>query len=97
MFKLSARISSLLQHSHIAAFGLDFTSTLKGLNLSTNLHQKSSKQIFFYPYWHNEHTHRSIVLHLETVNWIFIICSRVTFHITAILFSFTLLLYLTVV
>ena len=58
MFKLSAGISSLLQQSHMAAFGLHFTSTLKGLNLSTKMHHKISKQIFFYPYWENLHTHR---------------------------------------
>ena len=56
MFKLSAGISSLLQQSHMAAFGLHFTSTLKGLNLSTKMHQKISKQIFFYPSWQNQYT-----------------------------------------
>ena len=74
MFKLSAGISSLLQQSHMAAFGLHFTSTLKGLNLSTKMHQKISKQIFFYPSWQNQHTHRSTLLHLETVTCIFMIC-----------------------
>ena len=74
MFKLSAWISSLLQQSHMQAFGLPFTSTLKGLNLSTKMRQKISKQIFFYPYWQNRNTHRSTVLYLETVTCIFIIC-----------------------
>ena len=74
MIKFSAWISSLVQQSHMAAFGLHFTSTLKGLSLSTKMHVKISKQIFFYPYWQNQHTHRSIVSHLETVNSIFMIC-----------------------
>ena len=74
MFKISAPISSLLQQSDMAAFGLHFTSTLKGLNLSTKMHQKISKQIFFYPSWQNQHTHRSTLLHLETVTCIFMIC-----------------------
>ena len=97
MVKFSGWISSLAQQSNIAAFGLHFTSTLKGLNLSTKMHHKISKQIFFYPYWQNQYTHSSIVFHLETVNCIFMIFQRATFHITAILLSFTLLLYLTVV
>ena len=74
MIKFSARISSLVQQSHMAAFGLHFTSTLKGLNLSTKMHQKISKQIFFYRSWQNQHTHRSTALHLETVTSIFTIC-----------------------
>ena len=74
MFKLSARMSSLVQQSHMAAFALHFTSTLKGLNLSTKMHQKISKQIFFYPSWQNQNTHRSTVLHLETVTSIFMSC-----------------------
>ena len=73
MFKLSARISSLLQQSDMAAFALHFTFTLKGLSPLTKMHQKISKQIFFYSYWQNQHTHRSAVLHLETVNWIYMI------------------------
>ena len=81
----------------MAAFRLHFTYTLKQLNLSTKMHQKKSKQTFFYPYWQKQHTHRSTVLHLETVTCIFMICYRVTFHITAILFSFTLLIYTMVV
>ena len=97
MIKFSARISSLVRQSHMAAFGLHFTSTLKGLNLSTKMHQKISKQIFFYPCWQNQHTHRPTVLQLETVTSIFMICQRVTFHIAAFLFSFTLLTYTTVV
>ena len=48
MFKLTARISLLLQQAHMAAFGLYFTSTLKGLNFSTKMPQKISNQIFFY-------------------------------------------------
>ena len=47
MIKFSAPISSLLQQSDMAAFGLHFTSTLKGLNLSTKMHQKISKQFSF--------------------------------------------------
>ena len=74
MIKLSAPISSLLQQSPMAAFGLPFTSTLKGLNLSTKMHQKITKHIFFYPSWQNQHTDRSIVLHLENVTCIFMIC-----------------------
>ena len=74
MFKLSARISSLLQQSDIAAFSLHFTSPPKGLNLSTKKHQKISKKTFFHPYWENQHTHRSIVFHLGTVNCILMIC-----------------------
>ena len=74
MFQLSAGISSLLQQSHMAALGLHLTSTLKQLNLSIKMHQKISKQIFFYPSWENQHTHRSTVLHLETVTCIFMIC-----------------------
>ena len=97
MFKLSAQISSLVQQSYMAAFALHFTSPLKGLNLPTKMHQKISKQIFFYPCWQNQHTHRPTFLQLETVTSIFIICQRVTFHIAAILFSFTLLTYTTVV
>ena len=73
MFKFSARISSLLQQSHMAAFGLHFSSTLKGLNLSTKMPQKTSKQILFYCSWQNQHIHRSTVLHLETVTSIFMI------------------------
>ena len=61
MIKFSARISSLVQKSQIAAFGLHLTSTLKGLNLSTKMPQKISKQIYFYPHWQNQHTHRSTV------------------------------------
>ena len=61
MIKFSARISSLVQQSQIAAFGLHLTSTLKGLNLSTKMPQKISKQIYFYPHWQNQHTHRSTV------------------------------------
>ena len=97
MIKFSGSISSLVQQSYLAAFGLHFTPTLRGLNLSTKMHQKISKQIFFYLYWQNQYTHSSIVFHLETVNCIFMIFQRATFHITAILLSFTLLLYLTVV
>ena len=74
MIKFSAPISSLLQQADMAAFGLHFTSTLEGLNLSTKMHQKISKQIFFYPSWQNQHTHRSTLLHLETVTCIFMIC-----------------------
>ena len=48
MFKLTARISLLLQQAHMATFGLYFTSTLKGLNFSTKMPQKISNQIFFY-------------------------------------------------
>ena len=74
MIKFSARISSLVQQSQIAAFGLHFTSTLKGLSLSTKMHQKISKQIFFSPSWQNQNTHRPTVLHLETVTCVFMIC-----------------------
>ena len=61
MINFSAQISSLLKQSPMAAFGLHFTSTLKGLNLSTKMPQKISKQIYFYPHWQNQHTHRSTV------------------------------------
>ena len=74
MFKLSPRISSFLQQSDMAAFALHLTSTLKGLSLSTKMHQKISKQIFFSPSWQNQNTHRSTVLHLETVTCVFMIC-----------------------
>ena len=74
MFKISAPISSLLQQSDVPAFGLYFNSTLKGLNLSTKMYQKIGKQIFFYPSWQNQHTHRSTLLHLETVASIFMTC-----------------------
>ena len=74
MIKFSARISSLVQQSQIAAFRLHFTSTLKGLSLSTKMHQKISKQIFFSPSWQNQNTHRPTVLHLETVTCVFMIC-----------------------
>ena len=74
MIKFSVRISSFLKQSHMAAVGLQFTSTEKGLNLSTKMHQKISKEIFFYPSWQNQHTHRPTVLHLETVTCTFIIC-----------------------
>ena len=73
MIKFSAPISSLLQQSDMAGLGLHFTSTLKGLNLSTKMHQKISKQILFYCSWQNQHIHRSTVLHLETFTCIFMI------------------------
>ena len=72
MIEFSAWISSLVQ-SHMAPFGLHFTSTHKGLNPSTKMHQKISKQIFFYLSWQNQNTHRSTVLHLDTVTCIFMI------------------------
>ena len=74
MFKISGLISSLLQQSDVAAFGFYFNSTLEGLTLLTKMHQKISLQIFFYPSWQNQHTHRSTLLHLETVTCIFMIC-----------------------
>ena len=73
MFKLSAGISSLLQQSHMAEFGLHLTFTLKQLNLSTKMPQKIGKQILFYPSWENQHIHSSTVLHLQTVTCIFLI------------------------
>ena len=73
MFKFSKRIPSLLQQSHMPAFGLHFTSTLKGLTLSTKMHHKISKRILFYCSWQNQHIHRSTVLHLQTVTCIFLI------------------------
>ena len=73
MFKFSALISSLLQQSDITAFGLNFTSIPKVLNLSSKIPQKISQQILFYPSWQNQHTNRSKVLHLVTVSSILMI------------------------
>ena len=53
MLKFSALISSLAQQLEMAVFGLDVTSILKELNLSTKIPQTISQKSFFYISWQN--------------------------------------------